>query len=132
MKLFNWGKTEEQKEIEKREAFENNLKLLEKDLQELNFEFKEKELFHKFLIDRDGDLFFIREFYLPTYEDVDNYYIKCLLTNKFHSMTEGGEIRVRDVNHFLDYCMTSKNRYMSLKKQFKNFGYEINKIKNNE
>lgn len=36
MKLFNWGKTEEQKEIEKRESFEKNLKILEKELIEIN------------------------------------------------------------------------------------------------
>lgn len=128
MKLFNWGKTEEQKEIEKQEAFEKNLKLLDKSLFELDERIKERNLYKIAMLNKHGDLFFVTNVRLPLFDDSNNRTLKVCFNMFEEGINKYYQFDVHSNNYVIEYLSQCRDRYLILKNQLKFFGFKI--IKN--
>ncbi len=125
MKLFNWNKTKEQKELEKRESFENNLIELKKSLFELDERIKERNLYKIALLNTQGDLFFITNIKLPLFDDSNNMTLKVCFNMFEEGVDKYYQFEVYSNNRILEFLSQCRYRYITLKNQLKFFGFKI-------
>jgi len=125
MKLFNWKKTEEQKEIEKREAFEKNLKILEPLYEEINEILLNRNLYNVATLNTKLDLMFIKKIRLPYFNDKYNYMLKCEITAVKDGKLWEAFFEIDTKDYFINYVTQCRDKFLKIYNQMPIFGFKI-------
>lgn len=130
MKLFNWGKTEEQKEIEKRESFERNLKRLEPLYGEINEILSNRNLYNVATLNEKLNVYFIKKVRFPKFNDENNHLLKCEVTSVKDGRLWEAFFEIVDKDYFIKYVTDYRDNFLKIYNQLPLFGIKI--VKDNE
>lgn len=73
----------------------------------------------------DGNLFIIKEFSLPKYEDESNFSLKALVKNRHCKINQSGYVPIHYPKDHFDYCQKCRNRFIDFNAQLENINYKI-------